>query len=1305
VEEGGAAGPAARYDAEAAATVRREWLPWCQSLVGTMDAATMVDQVVSYLQIGLPAETVAALVRTRLGSRQVTDRDLLVVGQTHCERVRAEVGELGRLGVITGAAAGAIEREYTMRLAALREAEVPIVFERAQAAAEPAPAEPAPPVVEGIGAEAAATPPYPPRRSGEDMLRELFTEHAVVILASLGAFLLVVAAVLFELYGTAGLGGGVRLAAVVALDLIFAAAGYLALGQQRLRAVGQIYVALAAVLLPLVGVAAWTFLALGRQGITVDEALAVTGAACSLVYGFLARRLDLRPYADMAGIAVFATVWGISGAAAGESWRSVGLGLTPLVYAAWQRLSPAGVFSHFPWFAHASALIALVAMAVAVPDGRSTWLWTATFGAIAAAYLAWQALAPHPSRVWTGEAAVVLAATAAAGALGGSYRFALPLAAGVPLLLLARAAGRLGAAGRLYRSHPAHLHMAVFLGVVLALAQNQNGEAWPLSLALWIALALYAIDFALGPSEATGYALRAALPLALATTGRAAGWGAWTGTAVAVSGLAYLLPHLRPSRLGLVTRNASPFFYAVVVLSAIELRDAAIGTGRWQLPVALLVAATAFGIASELGAVRFSDLAARALFSLAWFVGVEALGAQSWRGPFDALLALLYVALGELRAAAAHAVATARRREFVHAAALVAVALCLTGPGDLLWWRLAAALGLLAVGYGWLATGAREPEMPWLAWSALAASVGAVVLAAVPESCQGTAMVAGALALTAGWAAAAWRFPRTAPLEKSGLPVLGVLATIGAGLTLRGALPQWSQASAALLAGGVLLAWSLLQPGPTSLRQALRVGAAGLATIGLLLGAAVLRLDTAWVGLLVVAIGVAHAEWHARARGETERHYALAALLAMGLVLVAWPYADTLPAVLVLEFVVLSALTAATAVRVRSAYVVYPAVLLLVPGVHVGLIAAGIDRSGGIEETVMAGLAVAAGLAGLALHTRFAAGWARMTELGAATIAVGSLLALAQRDAADAAGIALLAYASIIYTAAMQEREHRALPVAAAAVVVGAFTLLGANGADTILYAAGLGMLGLTIWIAGRLTFRALGRHAVVEMHRYLGLGLLGVAAIAGFVFPDKTGPASLGAALAAAGLLIVGGILWMDARAFGWRPNRYLGLVSATAAGYFLARELAVQSWELVPPGLGLVACGILLREDRDLGVQLQIRQVLVGAGIGLVMGWAVVLTVNGDSWWLGTLLLEGALTVGAGIVLRSRVLLAGGGAALALVSLRALLIVAQAGYLFVAFGAVALVLLGIATVLALNRDRYGPGARGVRERLAQWD
>ena len=103
--------------------------------------------------------------------------------------------------------------------------------------------------------------------------------------------------------------------------------------------------------------------------------------------------------------------------------------------------------------------------------------------------------------------------------------------------------------------------------------------------------------------------------------------------------------------------------------------------------------------------------------------------------------------------------------------------------------------------------------------------------------------------------------------------------------------------------------------------------------------------------------------------------------------------------------------------------------------------------------------------------------------------------------------------------------------------------------------------------------------------------------------------------------------------------------------------------------------------------------------------MGWAAVFTVTGDLWWLVALLIEGVVTVSSGIVLRSRVLLGGGGAALALVSLRALLSVAQAGYLFVAFGAVALVLLAVATALALSRERSLAGARGMREQLALWE
>jgi hypothetical protein len=339
------------------------------------------------------------------------------------------------------------------------------------------------------------------------------------------------------------------------------------------------------------------------------------------------------------------------------------------------------------------------------------------------------------------------------------------------------------------------------------------------------------------------------------------------------------------------------------------------------------------------------------------------------------------------------------------------------------------------------------------------------------------------------------------------------------------------------------------------------------------------------------------------------------------------------------------------------------------------------------------------------IRTRFSPRWAWSTEAAAATIALGALVAMSNSAHADPAGIALLAYAPLIYAAGMQEKERWVLPFAAGSALGGSITLLYAHGADTILYAAALGVLGLALWTLGRAALVWVGRHPVVDMHRYLGLGLLVVSAIAGFAFPDRTGAGSLGSVLAAVALLLTGLVLWLDSREFQFRPNHYAAIVAACSAGFFVARNVTLMSWELLGPGVGLIATGLLLRGDQEFKVNVWARRLLVGAGLALAMGWAAVLTVEGDVWWLVALLVEGAVTVAAGISLRSRVLLAGGGAALALASLRALLLIAQAGYLFVAFGAVALVLIGVATALALGRERYMSGTRGVRAQLATWD
>jgi hypothetical protein len=828
-------------------------------------------------------------------------------------------------------------------------------------------------------------------------------------------------------------------------------------------------------------------------------------------------------------------------------------------------------------------------------------------------------------------------------------------------------------------------------------------ELWNVAVALWIAGALYALDFSLGRTESTGYALRAVLPLALLATGQARGVGSWTATLTAAALVAYIVPFVSGSALKPLTRRASLFFYAGLALVLVQLPSIPLGAGRWEIPAALLVSAVGIGAASEMGGVRFGAYAARGVFSLAWFGGVEALNAGDWRGPFDALLALVYVALGQLRTLATRSVATAGRRWFIHATAVVAIGLCFTGPDNFLWWRLTAASGALAVAYWWLATTRPEKEMPWLAWAAISSAAGTLVLARVPDLWQGTAIVGAALLLTAVWAAARGALNRSL-LHDAGLPVLGVLAAVGAGLTLRQEVPQWSQAIAALQAAAFLFAWSRMHK-RSELVQSLRAGSSAIGTIGIFAGAAVLHLNTGYAGLLALAIAIGHAEWNVRAKGEIERWYAVAAMLVMAPVIYLWPYEQTPAALIALEFLTLAAICILTGVRRREWFLAYPAALLLAPALHIAFIAFGLDANHELEERSFAVVAWIVGLVGLLVRTQYGSRWALSTEAGAATLASGALLALAADNHPDPAGIALLADAVVVYAAGMQERERWVLPAAAATALAGMITLLHAHGADTILYAAAVGVLGLVIYVAGRIAMTFLGRHAVIDMHRYLGLGLLTVAGLAGFAFPDKTGPASEGATLAALALLITGGVFWLDAQTFGFRPNVYLALVSASTAGYFVARGIRLESWKLVAPGLGLIACGIWLRQEKGFKVAPQVRQLIVGVGLGLVMGWAAVFTVSGDLYWLVALLIEGAITVGAGIVLRSRVLLAGGGAALALVSLRALLSVAQAGYLFAAFGAVALVLLVAATAIALSRGRSLAGARGMREQLATWD
>ncbi len=631
--------------------------------------------------------------------------------------------------------------------------------------------------------------------------------------------------------------------------------------------------------------------------------------------------------------------------------------------------------------------------------------------------------------------------------------------------------------------------------------------------------------------------------------------------------------------------------------------------------------------------------------------------------------------------------------------------LCFTGSQDEIWWRLAAAFAALTVAYWWLALVRDEVELPWVAWSALAASALSLAIAIVPEAWQGPAVAGEAVVLTGAWFGARPMLRRKR-LETGAIVLLGILVATGFTLTLRENLPTWPQSAASVLFAAFLFAWSVVgaeEPIP-GWRPYERSAASFFAATGVLLGGAVLQLDAGVIGLVVVTVAALHGEWALRARSQVEHWYALAAMLATALVLYLWPYAHRPAALAAIEFIALAAIAARAAIGTRRWYLAYPAVLLLAPALHTAYTAAGVNDHVS-EEIAFAALAWIAGFVGLAIRTRYSNRWAWSVEAAAASIAAGALIVMSNYNDGDPAAIALLAYGPLIYASAMQDRQRWVLPFAPAAALSGAVVLLASRNADTILYAAALGVIGLVMWLLGRAAFEWLGRHPVVDMHRYLGAGMLVASAASGFFFPQNTGALSLGAGLATFALLITGAVLWLDGETYGFRPDRYAAIVAACSALYFVARFVRLDSWELVGPGVGFIACGIILRNDARLPTDAWVRRLLVAGGLALAMGWAGTLTVEGDVWWLIVLLIEGAVAVAAGLSVRSQTLLAGGGIAIAFASLRAMLLIAQAGYLFVAFAIVALVLLSVATALALGRERYLSSSSRLREQLSHWD
>src|SRR5262245_16786446 len=228
--------------------VRERWRDWARRQ--GIPAERLEAAAAAALQVagtGASPEAAAAAARVAGGRPAGPDLDRLRVELARTELVRDDVRTLRPRGPLTADALAELVGVYTAR-------------GRILAAALEGP--PAPP------AAAARPAPAATGRALGPAAAEFLGEHSILLLSYTGAFLLIVATVLYELYAVAGLGGGLRFAGVLGLDVVFGAAGWAGLRSRRLRLVGHTYVAIFALLAPLVAVAAYVFLGLGARGIS-----------------------------------------------------------------------------------------------------------------------------------------------------------------------------------------------------------------------------------------------------------------------------------------------------------------------------------------------------------------------------------------------------------------------------------------------------------------------------------------------------------------------------------------------------------------------------------------------------------------------------------------------------------------------------------------------------------------------------------------------------------------------------------------------------------------------------------------------------------------------------------------------------------------------------------------------------------------------------------------------------------------------------------------------------------------------------
>ncbi|MDR0359230.1 MAG: hypothetical protein LBJ87_07185, partial [bacterium] len=597
-------------------------------------------------------------------------------------------------------------------------------------------------------------------------------ERSILILSYTGALLLIVATVLFELYGVASLPGWLRFGGVLVLDLAFAAAAVYCLRSPRLRIVGHTYTAVSALLAPLVLVAAWFFLELEALGLPSDLAILLAGGACATLYTALAFGLRARAYAVLALLAAPAAwlpLLHLVGVA--EPWWAAALTPLTAVYAALARAGRPPFSPVAEPFLHAAALLQLGAVAAAAvsPPGVG-WPAAAAMALVAAVYVAasWARPNRHDPLLALLAAALAIAFAAAAGHVGPWVR---PLCAGLVWCCFGLVFAPLPARARdEYRQVAPWAGHAIALGAGLTTLCTLPFEP---EIAGWLAASTaFALAVAYGTLAVRGVP-RAVAALAVALWPAAVGgvlWqlplGGWRPLPVGLAGAGLVVVGRRAGRVGGVLGGPGGGAFTRG-LSALARDAEAIGYGAagvalaWTLAlergatrpvaVALLAFALVLGLGAWLGSRRWMV----ALVAAAGVAGAAVLGAPVL--PAVGLLGLSLLVYG----AALYVLGVLERWTVMAGGALVclggAVGVLLAWGGAPGAWYLPAysAFGCLVYGgsAGWRRGSGRSPA--WVALhrlGGLGVTGGAALAGLVLTGGPRPLLPAPAAALVALWA-------------------------------------------------------------------------------------------------------------------------------------------------------------------------------------------------------------------------------------------------------------------------------------------------------------------------------------------------------------------------------------------------------------------------------------------------------------------------------------------------------------------------------------------------------------------------